>query len=183
MDTSIARNGSGYFDPTALAGIQGRAKPGEIWMHTNGRGMLIIKNHGAVSTVLTLLEVEMTGCMEIISRQRRFTNPAYISFVKNSELGSFVQCLPEKYFAEVLESVACALGFKIDRKEADAYEAKLQEEHAHCDDLEKALAESENKCLEYQAEITALQRREQQTLSAVTWEALYNNLLDKVLGR
>lgn len=173
MDTSIARNGSGYFDPTALAGIQGRAKPGEIWMHTNGKEMLIVKNHGAVSTVLTLLEVEMPGCMEIISRQRRFTNPAYISFVKNSELGNFVKCLPEKDFAEVLESVACALGFKIDQKEADA----------HCDDLEKALAESENKCLEYQAEITALQRREQQTLSAVTWEALYNNLLDKVLGR
>lgn len=78
MDSEMLRNGSGYIDPTAAQAMKNMVYPGEIWTTATGKEVLILKDHGKVCTVLTLLDEEKAGCIEVVSRAKRWCNPLFV---------------------------------------------------------------------------------------------------------
>lgn len=140
---TMSRNGSGYYDETAYKAFKDMAKSGEIWTHYAGdreREVLIVKNHDTVCTVLSLIaECKSKNCMEITSRELKYTDPRMLQYVFNESLGNYVKTLPEEEFARVVEEIERAL--QIDMKK-EAKEAKAEEKPVISDGIYKQLYES-----------------------------------------
>ena len=117
-DYGMGYNGSGYKDETAYKAIMGAAKPGDIW--TEGEKLvLILKNQGAFCNVLVLREESIHSRMiEIVSGKRFYTDPGMLKFTFCERLGQYVQRLPKDEFARVMDEVADALGFAIEKEKS-----------------------------------------------------------------
>ena len=95
MSGELKRNGSGYVDPTAYIAINDAPKGGEIWQLSNGAEILILKNHGTMSTAIKLTDRPNPGAVEVISRQIKYADMRFVQYVFNSDLGQYVKTLPE----------------------------------------------------------------------------------------
>ncbi len=114
MNSELLRNGSGYVDPTAAQAMKNMVYPGEIWTTATGKEVLILKDHGKVCTVLTLLDEEKAGCIEVVSRAKRWCNPLFVTFVTRQNIGGFVKRLHAEDFADIWARVAEGMGFSAD---------------------------------------------------------------------
>lgn len=123
METEMLRNGSGYIDPTAAKAMKNMVGIGEIWTTTSGREVLTLKNHGVCYTVLTLMAEEKAGCIAVMSRDKRFCNPAFVTFTTRNYICGFVRRLEAKEFEYILRAVAKTMEFGDTRKEINALKA------------------------------------------------------------
>lgn len=164
MDSEMLRNGSGYIDPTAAQAMKNMVYPGEIWTTATGKEVLILKDHGKVCTVLTLLDEEKAGCIEVVSRAKRWCNPLFVTFVTRKNIGGFVKRLRAEDFVYIWARVAEGMGFSAD----SAREIKrLKGENA---DMREKLRRS---ALAAQAEKEAM----------LQYKTMYYDLVGRLTGR
>ena len=117
-DFSMKRNGSGYYDETPYKALMGMAKPGEIWLTSQGKEYLVLKNHGQMSTVLALMDTSRdSDNVPVISRQMKYTNPAMVQYMFNANFGEYVKSIPDSDLQHILDAVAKKLGFTNERSQ------------------------------------------------------------------
>lgn len=161
------RNGSGAYDGTAYRAIMGAPKSGEIWTFgEHDKEILIIKNHGTLCTVLTLLnEYKSKYCIEIASRSAmKYTDPRMLQYAFNDGMGSFVKALPDEEFDNVLAEIEDALELTIHRQET-------------LNGLEKA----EQKIKELEAQLAA--EKNKPVASDSIYKQLYDALIDRLIEK
>lgn len=210
-ETSMKYNGSGYYDETPWKASMQMAKPGEIWTTSMGKEFLVLKNHGTMCSVLNLADTaprnNAAGCVEIISRQVRYTRPEMVQYLFNQYLGEYVKTIPTEQYESIMQTLAEKLGVTITVQKTEApaqelqeaqtraeslYQAmeKMQVKHAcEMERLEKALAESKEACgtavlacSEYEKRIKEMESRPQADPAAGVYKQLYHELLDKIIA-
>lgn len=102
----LNKNCEGYADPTAAEAIRRMAKPGEIWKY-RGREVLIIKNQGGYSNILTLSDMPVKD-KDSIEVARRHITPGKLNYAFNDQMAKFVYRLSDAEFNEVLNEVEAA---------------------------------------------------------------------------
>lgn len=182
MAYEYARNRSGYCDPTASMGLSGYgAKPGEIWesRRNDDEAYLVIKNHGTYSSVLLLRETEQSGPVEVIARQKMYTNPQLVSYSHNGNFGDFLKKVPFDKFSEIVRLIEDALDLSM-LPEADKTKELAQIEHlkAKCKELEAKITEQQSPChLTKSAEIELLWAQAQIARN------MYDELIEKIVEK
>lgn len=201
---SMKYNASGNYDPTAYSGMMNAAKPGEIWTSNIGKEFLILKNHGTFCSVLNLKDEQprvMDDCIEVISRQIRYTNTGMVGYLFNATLCEYVKTLPADEFTAIMDDVAARLGVTItvQKEELPApemeamkvraeslYQAMEKMQVKHACELEKMDAMHKKDT----AEITALQqkvdeleaRAPQADPAGAVYKQMYYELLDRIIA-
>lgn len=102
------KNAEGYVDPTAAEAIKGMAKPGEIWKYKN-REVLIVKNQGGYSNILTLSTIPGKG-QNTIEVAGRYTTPGKLNYAFNENLSRKVDKLSGAEFKSVLSEIERSFG-------------------------------------------------------------------------
>lgn len=175
MDFKMNRNGSGVYDETAYKALMGAPKSGEVWTCMNGskeKEVLIIKNHGTICNVLTLLdECKSSHCIEITSRSIKYTDPRMIQYFFNDNIGRFVKALSDEEFDKVLDEIEDALELNIYQAEESQEIGKLKEEVDN-----------------YKNEIKELQAKLSETKNIPVpsdsfYKRLYDELIDKLIDK
>lgn len=145
----LNRNGSGYYDETAYKAFMGMAKAGDIWTTFDGREeVLILRNQGTLCNCLSLTDKAGDArCIEIDlghppAQDRvlttladckqstalvgkadlyglRYTNPSMVKYLFHQRLGKFVRKIPDGEFAQIMEAVWDAMGFRKPEVKAD----------------------------------------------------------------
>lgn len=155
------RNASGYYDETAYKGIQGMAKPGEIY-DTGTKHVLIIKNHGKHCSALTLLEEQKgDNCIEIRADRTYYTDPSMLQYVYADYLGRRTALLSGDDFKTVVEEIELALGLDVGR--------------------EKALADANKRIRELEAKLA--EKQEEHTDGEGIYKRLYEAIIDKLIDK
>ncbi len=101
------KNAEGYSDPTATDAIKGLTKPGEIYEY-KGREVLIVKNQGGYSNILTLSDVPAKDS-ESIEVAGRYTTPGKLTYAFNNKLGRKVTKLSDFEFEVVRSEIVNCL--------------------------------------------------------------------------
>ena len=182
---SMKRNGSGYVDPTAYVAINDAPKGGEIWQLSNGAEILILKNHGTMSTAIKLTDRPNPGAVEVISRQIKYADMRFVQYAFNSDLRQYVKTLPEPDYLAIMERFSDAMSITIKVKKADQTD-EIAKQAQYITELESAQMEQKTIIENLRDDITRLESQNQQSsmrISEVTYKALYEELLDRVLGR
>ena len=200
---SMKYNASGNYDGTAYNAMMDMAKPGEIWTTSQGNEVLILKNHGTLCSMLKLLENQPyhdDDCIEVVSRQLRYTNPCMVAYIFNQGLCEYIKSIPEEQYTQIMQTVADRLNvtIRVNKEEAPApeleamkaraeslYQAmeKMQVKHAcEMERLEKALAESKEKCGAYEKRMIEMDGRTQADPAAAVYKQLYHELLDRIIA-
>lgn len=104
-DYGLYKNSEGYSDPTAAEAIKEMAKPGEIYEY-KGREVLIVKNQGVYSNILTLSDHQGKDSIEVAGR---YTTPGKLNYAFNDKLGALVERITDGECKEVLDEIECAL--------------------------------------------------------------------------
>ena len=170
----MKRNGSGVYDGTAYKAMMGAPKPGEIWTYNDGeKEVLVIKNHGTHSTVLSLLnECRNKNCIEITSKALKFTDPRMVQYAFNANMGQFVKALSDEDFDKVLDEIEDALEINIyqaeESEEIKKLKAEVDSERKLVKELETQLAEA--KCAPASPAESIYKR-------------LYDDLIDKLIDK
>ena len=200
---SMKYNASGNYDSTAYSAMMDMAKPGEIWTTSQGNEVLILKNHGTLCSMLKLLENQPyhdDDCIEVVSRQLRYTNPCMVAYIFNQGLCEYIKSIPEEQYTQIMQTIADRLNvtIRVNKEEAPApeleamkaraeslYQAmeKMQVKHAcEMEQLEKALAESKEKCGAYEKRMIEMDGRTQADPAAAVYKQLYHELLDRIIA-
>ena len=140
----LYRNSEGYADPTAAEAIKGMAKPGEIWQY-KGREVLIVKNQGGYSNILTLspapgkdkTTIEVAG---------RYTTPGKLNYAFNNLLGAMVERIPDGELKEVLAAIEASLSIRTEQPIEEKFD-RLKES------VECASLKTENRKLKKRLEV------------------------------
>ena len=200
---SMKYNASGNYDSTAYSAMMNMAKPGEIWTTSQGNEVLILKNHGTLCSMLKLLENQPyhdDDCIEVVSRQLRYTNPCMVAYIFNQGLCEYIKSIPEEQYTQIMQTVADRLNvtIRVNKEEVPApeldamkaraeslYQAmeKMQVKHAcEMEQLEKALAESKERCGAYEKRMIEMDGRTQADPAAAVYKQLYHELLDRIIA-
>lgn len=166
------RNGSGTYDGTAYKAIMGMPKSGEIWTYgSNEKEVLVIKNHGTLCTVLTLLnERKHQCCIEVASRAMKYTDPRMVQYAFNDGFGSFVKALPDEAFDAVLDEIEDALSLNIPRPDG-----------AEITSTQEAYEQAKKKIEWLEAKLAA--EKSKPTTSDSIYKQLYDDLIDRLIDR
>ena len=164
----LSKNAEGYADPTAAEAIKGMAKAGEIWAY-KGREVLIVKNQGAYSNVLSLSDHIRNGEKEKVSIEvaGRYTEPGMLSYAFNSNLGAFVERITKDEYDFVLKEVYIALSYF---RNSDLMTESPEES-------KNEPAPETNVRMDYEAENKALKKKNS------LLRAMYDDLLTKFIDR
>ena len=201
---SMKYNASGNYDGTAYNAMMNMAKPGEIWTSNIGKEFLILKNHGTFVSVLNLKDEQphiMDGCIEVVSRQLRWTNPAMVGYLFNTTLGEYVKTLPADEFAAIMDDVSARLGVTItvQKEEVPAQEMEAMKARAeslyqamekmqvkHACELEKMDAmhkKDTDEIMALQQKVEELKARAPQADPAgAVYKQMYHELLDRIIA-
>lgn len=167
MNSELLRNGSGYDDPTAAQAIRNMVRPGEIWSTTLGKEVLILKDNGVVCTVLILQEEEKAGCIEVVSRSKRWCNPKFLTYTLRQNIGGFIKRMHDDEYGYIRQRVQEAMGFAGGAGEGQKEVHALKAEN---EKLRKQLHESE----------LARQREKEEVLP---YKRMYYDLWDRYTKR
>ena len=110
------KNGFACADPTPYSAMSAEnARPGEIWTKrwSSDDEYLIVKNHGGFCTALKLTDEAVAAGIAVISKRKRYTDPAMVGYVFNSGLGEFVKTLPAEQFEDVIRALEDALQIRL----------------------------------------------------------------------
>lgn len=145
LENDMKRNGSGYYDETPIKTGLFTSGPqaGEIWETTEGKEMLVLKNQGGYCNTLYLQTAKAhSDQIEIISREKRWTNPAMVGYIINRGFAQYVKTLPEAQYLDIMQAVGDKLGvcIKVSKAETDSQDtdsAEIAALKAEMQDLEK----------------------------------------------
>lgn len=201
---SMKYNASGNYDSTAYSAMMNMAKPGEIWTTSQGNEVLILKNHGTLCSMLKLLENQPyhdDDCIEVVSRQLRYTNPCMVAYIFNQGLCEYIKSIPEEQYTQIMQTVGDRLNVTIRVNKEEAPVPGLEEMKARAESLYQAMEKMQVKhaCeLEKMdemhkkdtAEIMALQqkveelkaRAPQADPAGAVYKQLYHELLDRIIA-
>lgn len=201
---SMKYNASGNYDGTAYSAMMNMAKPGEIWTTSQGNEVLILKNHGTLCSMLKLLENQPyhdDDCIEVVSRQLRYTNPCMVAYIFNQGLCEYIKSIPEEQYTQIMQTVGDRLNVTIRVNKEEAPVPGLEEMKARAESLYQAMEKMQVKhaCeLEKMdemhkkdtAEIMALQqkveelkaRAPQADPAGAVYKQLYHELLDRIIA-
>lgn len=140
----LNRNSEGYADPTAAEAIKGMAKPGEIWTYKD-REVLVIKNQGGYSNILTLstapgkdkTTIEVAG---------RYTTPGKLNYAFNDILGAMVERITDGELKEVVAAIEDSLSIRTELPIEEKFD-RLKES------MECANVKTENRRLKKRLEV------------------------------
>ena len=161
----LHKNAEGYSDPTAAEAIKRMAKPGEIWQY-KGREVLIVKNQGNYSNILTL-STDPGKDKTTIEVAGRYTTPGKLNYAFNSNLGAFVERIRKDEYDFVLKEIYIAFAFF---GKSDPV-AELTEESKNEPMPETAVR------LDFEAENKALKKKN------YLLRTLYDELLDRFIEK
>lgn len=144
QDYGLYRNSEGYSDPTAAEAIKGMAKPGEIWKY-KGREVLIVKNQGVYSNILTIstapgkdpTTIEVAG---------RYTTPGKLNYAFNDRLGAMVERITDGELKEVVSAIEDSLSIRTELPIEEKFD-RLKES------MECANVKTENRRLKKRLEV------------------------------
>ena len=162
------KNSSNCADPTAYKALNAEcARPGEIWSRkwAEDEEFLIIKNHGSFCTTLKLTDEAVAAGIAVVSKRKRYTNPAMVGYTFNSTLGEFVKTLPPEQFETVLLAVEDALEIKLTAATAVPMESVQRETE---EEVERLMSEHKKKWEEL----------EKPWVTYETWESNMNGKLE-----
>lgn len=201
---SMKYNASGNYDSTAYSAMMNMAKPGEIWTTSQGNEVLILKNHGTLCSMLKLLGNQPyhdDDCIEVVSRQLRYTNPCMVAYIFNQGLCEYIKSIPEEQYTQIMQTVGDRLNVTIRVNKEEAPVPGLEEMKARAESLYQAMEKMQVKhaCeLEKMdemhkkdtAEIMALQqkveelkaRAPQADPAGAVYKQLYHELLDRIIA-
>lgn len=181
MSYELRKNAEGYTDPTAAATLS-QKEPGDIWEYNNGE-CLIIKNHGAFSSILLLVDTR-SGVHDVqiqTANGPKYTDPRRLTYGHHAKMGCFIDTVSAADFGRVIEAVSVEVGLlTVPRDEADAENVQdLQEQLTAAQERVETLeCEVDFKTAsEAAADNTAEKARNQLELL----REMYNDLLYKVL--
>lgn len=164
-DYGLYKNGEGYSDPTAAEAIKGMAKPGEIWEY-KGREVLIFKNQGGYSNILTLSTAPGKD-KNTIEVAGRYTTPGKLNYAFNDRLGAMVERITNDEYDFVMKEICIAFTFfRKSELVADSPEESKNE----------AIAETAV-CKNFEAENKALKKKNS------LLRAMYDELLDRFIEK
>ena len=112
-ENNLRRNGEWYNDPTPYGAFKD-VREGEIYTYNN-KEILVVRVHDGFCNVLTLVDAKPSrDCIEVKSRNIKYTNPAMLSYLFTDNNGwGFVKRLPDDEFETVLREVEAALMLEI----------------------------------------------------------------------
>ena len=110
MSYELRKNAEGYTDPTAAATLS-QQEPGDIWGY-NETECLVIKNHGAFSSILLL--VDNRGGDHYVQIQTeygpKYTDPRRLTYGNHAKMGRFIDTVSSADFKRVTEAVSGEVG-------------------------------------------------------------------------
>ena len=106
MDSEIARNGSGYYDPTAFEAMKNiikkkvdKMKHGEIWeiQQNNGqfKNVIVLASHNDIAQVLHISEYGGDYSIEVNCQGISFTDPRKIQYAFNDNFTNYIRTLKD----------------------------------------------------------------------------------------
>lgn len=121
MDSEIARNGSGYYDPTAFEAMKNiikkkvdKMKHGEIWeiQQNNGqfKNVVVLASHNDIAQVLHISEYGGDNSIEVNYQGISFTDPRKIQYAFNDNFTNYIRTLKDEEFEAIMDAVAEGLG-------------------------------------------------------------------------
>jgi hypothetical protein len=140
----LNRNSEGYADPTAAEAIKGMAKPGEIWKY-KGREVLIVKNQGGYSNILTLSTAPGKD-KNTIEVAGRYTTPGKLNYAFNDRLGAMVGRITDGELKEVVAAIEDSLSIRTELPIEEKFD-RLKES------MECANVKTENRRLKKRLEV------------------------------
>lgn len=163
QDYGLYRNSEGYADPTAAEAIKGMAKPGEIWKY-KGKEVLVVKNQGGYSNILTLSTIPGKD-QTTIEVAGRYTTPGKLNYAFNSNLGAMVERITPTELQDVWVAIL------------ESMEIDIRSEYApHKEEKTAAIVETAvNK--DFEAENKALKKKNS------LLRAMYDELLDRFIEK
>lgn len=181
MSNELRKNAEGYADPTAAATLS-QQEPGDIWGY-NETECLVIKNHGAFSSILLL--VDTRGGDHYVKIQTeygpKYTDPRRLTYGNHAKMGRFIDTVSSADFKRVTEAVSGEVGLLAGpRVEADAENVQdlleqLAAAREHMETLESEL------CFK-KAEVAAANNTAEKARNQLELlREMYNDLLYKVL--
>lgn len=122
MDPEIARNGSGYYDPTAFEAMKNiikkvkvyKMKHGEIWeiQQNNGefKNVIVLASHNDIAQVLHISKYGGDNSIEVNCQGISFTDPRKIQYAFNDNFTNYIRTLKDEEFEAIMDAVAEGLG-------------------------------------------------------------------------
>lgn len=177
MDMDMRKNASGYYDETAYKAMTTGPKAGEIWTHnTSGAYMLVVANVGGVYVTLRINDnARDANSLPVMVRTQMWVNPQFLGYCFSTMLGQFVKLANKDEFEAVKSGIAEALDLV-----AEEVTEEEEEEAVTSDDIEGIQAELEGVQKECEAVKKKLLISQE---NAKLYCKMYNELLDKVIGR
>lgn len=170
-----------HSDPTAYQAMNITKNPGEIWKAMNERKYLVLKDHGAWSSVLVVWDEYRNGCITIenISKKPMYVNPAMMTFMFNSGLYDLCGAVSLLVVEEIKAMLAVVLDMPIrqDKATVDRLAASMQE-------VDKLKVELEAVCKQRD-----VYKERAETLvpapdpEATMYKRMYFELLDRIVQR
>lgn len=189
LEYDMKRNGSGYYDETAVKTGLFTSGPqaGEIWETTEGKEYLILKNQGGFCNTLALRDnTTHSDNMEVISREKRWVNPGMVGYIINRGFAQYIKTLPEEKFLDIMQAVGDRLGvtIRVSQAEADTLKADNKDlgemYHLACATIKEEQAENDKL---RQALEQATQTRTAAEEKAALNEGMFWALMDRIFAR
>lgn len=110
MSYELRKNAEGYTDPTAAATLS-QQEPGDIWGY-NETECLVIKNHGAFSSILLLVDNRGGDHYVQIQTEKgpKYTDPRRLTYGQHAKMGRFIDTVSSAEFKRVTEAVSSEVG-------------------------------------------------------------------------
>lgn len=176
MNGEMIRNGFGYVDLTLYQAINDAPKGGEIWTHGSGAEMLILKNHGTICTVIKLTNVSKPESVEVISRQIMYADLRFVQYAFAKDMAQYVKTLPAPEYKAIMGEFAETMGVTI--------KVQTVEQADEIETLKEANAAQQSTIAKLEEELARQEvKAASNGISEITYKALYEELLDRVLGR
>lgn len=128
MKSTILRNGSGYYDPTAFGAIKNIIKSekvkkvktmekGEIWeiQQNNGsyKDVIVIAAHDDIAQVIQVSDIEGSYSLRVNCQGIRYTDPRRIQYAFNDNFTNFIRKMTDDEFETIMDAVAEVLGLEM----------------------------------------------------------------------
>lgn len=145
MKSTILRNGSGYYDPTAFEAIKNIIKSekvkkvktmekGEIWeiQQNNGtyKDVIVLSTGGDVAQVIQLSERGNDFSLTVNCQGIKYTDPRKIQYAFSDVFTTFIRALRDDEYKNIMGAVAEVLGLStVQLPEADESQEEQEEWH------------------------------------------------------
>lgn len=180
----LKRNASGYYDETPYKALTTGPKPGDVWVRQDGANMLVVAVNGYICNTLRMNDTPKDATSFEIKHGSRswYVNIPYIGFIRAGDLVSYAFNVGDELLMNIKTEVGEALGLYAEEEQEEETDEGVSNSEL-TDDLIKLkieYGELEGKCEELEI---VLQQAIERAAKLEAYREMYENLLDKVIGR